>query len=160
FIGNRLMPAYATGVVGTRGVRLAEEQIYRISGGRTGAGKKTGKLINASISHESRSASLKEIKRKLNIPKSQHPINQRMVPLKHSNGNWILDSNKRPIMTRELTYEINGKKIVIQDHSVGHDFGGIGNQPSHHNVRPIENTRTGKVEGMEDHYYFKKRNKK
>ncbi|MBA4538042.1 type IV secretion protein Rhs [Bacillus aquiflavi] len=83
-----------------------------------------------------------------------------MVPLKHSNGNWILDSNKRPIMTRELTYEINGKKIVIQDHSVGHDFGGIGNQPSHHNVRPIENTRTGKVEGMEDHYYFKKRNKK
>ncbi|MBA4538229.1 hypothetical protein H1Z61_14065, partial [Bacillus aquiflavi] len=38
FIGNRLMPAYATGVVGTRGVRLAEEQIYRISGGKVSVG--------------------------------------------------------------------------------------------------------------------------
>ncbi|UAC48794.1 hypothetical protein K6959_02180 [Bacillus aquiflavi] len=38
FIGNRLMPAYATGVVGTRGVRLAEEQIYRISGGKVSGG--------------------------------------------------------------------------------------------------------------------------
>ncbi|UAC47345.1 hypothetical protein K6959_11570 [Bacillus aquiflavi] len=40
------MPAYATGVVGTRGVRLAEEQIYRISGGKVSAGVGgTGKKI-------------------------------------------------------------------------------------------------------------------
>lgn len=65
-------------------------------------------------------------------------------------------------MTRESTYEIGGKTVIIQDHSFGHDFGegGIGNQPSHHNVRPPENTRTGKVDGMEDHYYFDMRNKK
>ncbi len=51
---------------------------------------------------------------------------------------------------------------MIQDHSAGHDFGegGVGDQPSHHNVRPSENTRTGKVAGMEDHYYFCRRNNK
>ena len=83
-----------------------------------------------------------------------------MVHLTDSNGNWILGENKLPVISRELTYEVNGNKIVIQDHSFGHDFGegGIGNQPSHYNVRPIENTRTGKVKGMKDHYYFIKRN--
>ncbi|MEM5643704.1 HNH/endonuclease VII fold putative polymorphic toxin [Bacillus toyonensis] len=30
----------------------------------------------------------------------------------------------------------------------------------HHNVRPEYNTRTGQVDGMGDHYYFEKRNKK
>ncbi|WP_281220697.1 HNH/endonuclease VII fold putative polymorphic toxin [Melghirimyces thermohalophilus] len=25
-------------------------------------------------------------------------------------------------MTRELTYEVNGKKVVIQDHSAGHQY--------------------------------------
>ena len=109
-----------------------------------------------------RSASLREVKRQLDIPMSQHPIRQDMVPLTDASGNWILNANKQPIMTRELTYDVNGKKIVIQDHSAGHNFGegGIGDQPSHHNVRPAENTRTGKVEGMEDHYYFDKRNNK
>jgi hypothetical protein len=91
---------------------------------------------------------------------SQQPIKQEMVPLRDMNGNRILDKNNKPVMARELTYEVNGKKIVVQDHSAGHDFGGIGDQPPHHNVRPIENTDTGKVEGMEKHYYFNKRNKK
>ncbi len=120
------------------------------------------KKIEGENSHESRGASLKEIKRQLNIPKSQHPISQKMVPLTDSNGKWILNDNKQPIMTRELTYEVKGQKIVIQDHSAGHDFGqgGIGDQPPHHNVRPEYNTRTGQVDGMADHYYFEKRNKK
>lgn len=93
---------------------------------------------------------------------SQQPISQKMVPLTDANGNRILNASKQPVMTRELTYDINGRKVVIQDHSAGHNFGqgGIGDQPSHHNVRPAENTRTGKVEGMEDHYYFDKRNNK
>ena len=65
-------------------------------------------------------------------------------------------------MTRELTYKLGNKEIIIQDHSLGHDFGegGTGDQPPHHNVRPIENPRTGKVEGMDDHYYFCDRNRK
>jgi hypothetical protein len=85
-----------------------------------------------------------------------------MVPLTDASGKRILDSNKQPIMTRELTYDVNGEKIVIQDHSAGHEFGqgGIGDQPSHFNVRPAENTRNGKVDGMNDHYYFYYRNNK
>ncbi|UDB53166.1 pre-toxin TG domain-containing protein [Bacillus safensis] len=112
--------------------------------------------------HESRKASLKEIKRQLNIPRTQNPESQKMVPLTDKNGKRILNEKNQPILTRELTYEVNGKKIVIQDHSNGHDFGegGIGNQPSHHNVRPEHNTRNGKVEGVEDHYYFERRNNK
>lgn len=85
-----------------------------------------------------------------------------MVPLTDGAGNRTLNEMKQPIMTRELTYEINGKRVIIQDHWAGHKFGerGVGDQPSHYNVRPPENTRTGKVEGRDDHYYFNKRNKK
>lgn len=109
-------------------------------------------------SNEYRRASLREIKRELDIPMSQKPINQEMVPLRDMDGNRILNKNKQPVMSRELTYDVKGEKIVIQDHSEGHDFGGVGDQPSHHNVRPIENTDTGKIKGMEKHYYFNKRN--
>ncbi|WP_155859640.1 HNH/endonuclease VII fold putative polymorphic toxin [Acinetobacter sp. LMB-5] len=94
---------------------------------------------------------------------SQQPIRQKMVPLTDKNGKRILNQNNMPIMTRELTYNVKGKEIVIQDHSAGHDFGeagGKGNQPSHHNVRPAENTRTGTVDGMDDHFYFDCRNSK
>ena len=126
-------------------------------------GKKTSLNTGADkASNEYRRASLREIKRQLDIPMSQQPTSQKMVPLTDANGNLILKASKQPVMTRELTYDINGRKVVIQDHSAGHNFGqgGIGDQPSHHNVRPTENTRTGKVEGMEKHYYFDKRNNK
>ena len=102
-----------------------------------------------------RRASLRDIRKKLGIPMSQQPIRQKMVPLTGKNGKRILNQNNMPIMTRELIYNVKGKEIVIQDHSVGHDFGeadGKGNQPSHHNVRPAENTRTGTVDGMDDHF--------
>ena len=110
----------------------------------------------ANTAFASRKQAFNQIKKDLDIPSSQQPISQKMIPLTDANGNRILDANKQPIMSRELTYEVNGKKIVIQDHSAGHDFGegGIGNQPSHFNVRPADNTRTGKVEGTQDHYYF------
>ncbi|HGH4569922.1 TPA: hypothetical protein ACQ75Q_001574 [Bacillus thuringiensis] len=54
-------------------------------------------------------ASLKEIKRQLNIPRFQHPISQKMVPLTDSNGKRILNDNKKPIITREFTYEVKGQ---------------------------------------------------
>ena len=81
-----------------------------------------------------------------------------MVPLTDSNGKRILNDNKQPIMTREFTYEVK----VNQDHSEGHKFGegGVGDHPPHHNVRPEYNTRIGQVDGMEDYYYFEKRNNK
>ncbi|MGR3911640.1 RHS repeat-associated core domain-containing protein, partial [Burkholderia sp. SR8] len=111
---------------------------------------------------KSRRSSLRDIRRQLGIPLSQQPISQKMVPLTDSSGNWLLGDNNKPVMTRELTYQVGGKNVVIQDHSAGHVFGegGIGDQPSHHNVRPEENTRTGKIQGMDDHYYFDCRNKK
>ena len=86
-----------------------------------------------------------------------------MVPMTDKNGKAIFDQNHRPIMTRELTYQVDGKDIVIQDHSAGHKNGeknSKDNQSCDLNVRPAENTRNGKVEGMQDHYYFEKRNKK
>jgi hypothetical protein len=108
-----------------------------------------------------RKASLREIQRQLGIAMSQQPIKQEMVPLTNSDKSWILDRNKQPIMTRELTYQVGGKNVVIQDHSAGHYYkDGVGDQPSHHNVRPDDNTRTGSVDGMDDHYYFDCRNKK
>ncbi|MBJ8433001.1 RHS domain-containing protein [Acinetobacter pittii] len=110
-----------------------------------------------------RRASLRDIRKKLGIPMSQQPIRQKMVPLTDKNGKRILNQNNMPIMTRELTYNVKGKEIVIQDHSAGHDFGeadGKDNQPSHHNVRPAEKTRTGTVDGMDDHFYFDCRNSK
>ncbi|MFS2208002.1 RHS repeat-associated core domain-containing protein [Variovorax sp. Varisp36] len=112
--------------------------------------------------HPTRRASLREIRRQLGIPMSQQPIGQKMIPLTDSTGGWILGEDKKPIMTRELTYQVNGKNVVVQDHSAGHYYGegGVGDQPSHHNVRPEQNTRTGKVDGMDDHYYFNCRNKK
>ncbi|WP_296227819.1 RHS repeat-associated core domain-containing protein [Ralstonia sp. UBA689] len=109
-----------------------------------------------------RRASLRDIRRQLAIPMSQQPISQKMVPLTDSTGARILGDDKRPIMTRELTYRVNGKNVIIQDHSAGHSFGegGVGDQPSHHNVRPEDRPRTGSVDGMSDHYYFDCRNKK
>lgn len=111
---------------------------------------------------QTRRASLREVRRQLGIPMSQQPTSQKMVPLTDSSGAWILGNDKHPIMTRELTYQLNGKNVIIQDHSAGHYYneGGVGDQPSHHNVRPEDNTRTGKVDGMDDHYHFNCRNKK
>jgi toxin YqcG len=65
----------------------------------------------------------------------------------------------------DLTCEVKGKKVVIQDHSTGHQYpGGVGNQGSHHNVRPTDPKgnpiRNGKVGGAKDHYYFDYRNRK
>ena len=70
-------------------------------------------------------------------------------------GKAILGKNGKPIMTREYTYaKPNGGKVIIQDHSAGHQFGqgGVGDQGPHFNVRPPENTRTGSVDGTQDHY--------
>lgn len=70
-------------------------------------------------------------------------------------GRYVIkDISGKLIITRVYYYKNRrGKTIVLQDHSAGHKKG---NQGSHFNVRPIENTRTGHVEGTEDHYPFKK----
>ena len=76
-----------------------------------------------------------------------------------SANNPILDNKGKPIMSREYEFtRANGSKIIIQDHSAGHNFGaldGIGDQKAHLNVRPYDLSRTGKVEGTKSHYNFK-----
>ena len=104
-----------------------------------------------------RKGAFNQAKRDSGIPRSQQPDSVNHVPLTDMNGKSILGSDGKPIMTREYTYtRADGSKVVIQDHSAGHKFGqgGIGDQGSHFNVRPIENTRTGSVPGTLGHYPF------
>ncbi|MBJ2247558.1 HNH/endonuclease VII fold putative polymorphic toxin [Pseudomonas haemolytica] len=57
----------------------------------------------------------------------------------------------------EFTRE-NSQRVVIQEHSAGHKFGapgGIGDQEAHFNLRPIGNTRHGKLKDAKDHYNFR-----
>ena len=74
----------------------------------------------------------------------------------NKNGKAILDNNGKPTTTREYTFtNSDGKKVIVQDHGAGHQCpNGVGNQGSHFNVRPPENTRTGKILGTKEHYPF------
>ncbi|MFD6401028.1 HNH/endonuclease VII fold putative polymorphic toxin [Nocardia sp. NPDC060249] len=68
----------------------------------------------------------------------------------------VLDENQE-IMTEKYHFTAgNGNRIVIQDHSAGRrdGKGGVGDQGLHVNVRPIENTRTGKLPGTLGCYPF------
>ncbi|EPG0371020.1 HNH/endonuclease VII fold putative polymorphic toxin [Photobacterium damselae] len=104
-----------------------------------------------------RNGALRQAKKDAGILRSQHPERINRVPLTDNNGKSIIGEDGRPIMTREYYYtNRDGKKIVIQDHGAGHNFGqgGIGDQGPHFNIRPIENTRTGTVSGTLKHYPF------
>ncbi|GID25665.1 HNH/endonuclease VII fold putative polymorphic toxin [Paractinoplanes brasiliensis] len=103
----------------------------------------------------SRSAAFRDAKRDLKIPMSKVPDKVERVPMTDKFGNPVLDANKQRVMTREYHFtRDDGSKVVIQDHSAGHQFGegGVGDQGRHLNVRPGDNTRTGKVEGTAQHY--------
>lgn len=79
------------------------------------------------------------------------------VPMTDRNGKAVLGDDGKPVTTREYTFTKEDKsKVVIQDHSAGHPQFGKDDPGSHFNVRPAENTRTGKVEGTQKHYPFKK----
>ncbi|WP_332405598.1 HNH/endonuclease VII fold putative polymorphic toxin, partial [Vibrio metschnikovii] len=120
--------------------------------------------------NNSRKGAFKQAKRDAGIPFSQNPdkvFNEKtgfmsqynQVKMTDSSGSPILGENGKPIWTREYQFTRgDGSKVVIQDHSAGHYYGenGIGDQGAHFNVRPIENTRTGKVAGTLPHYDFKR----
>ena len=113
-----------------------------------------------------RKGALNQIKKDLGLNANESPVSQEMVMLRKDNGAPVIENGKI-IYSREMTYDVRGKGIknerkeiinyvVIQDHSYGHRYAnGVGNQASHFNVRPITNTKTGKVSGMKGHYYFK-----
>jgi hypothetical protein len=121
-----------------------------------------------------RRGAFRQAKRDANIPVSQQPntvYNSRTkryeqyneVPMLGADKKPIKDSNGNIVYTKEYHYtNKDGEDIVIQDHGAGHQFGegGTGDQGSHFNVRPSENTNTGKVPNTKSHYDFKKRKKK
>lgn len=73
-------------------------------------------------------------------------------------GKKVLDSKGMPIQTRNYEFECYDKKIVIQEHSLGHVKAtpGHGADP-HFNIRPIDNLNTGHVAGTHGHYNFPKK---
>ena len=114
----------------------------------------------------SRKEALNHIKNDLGIPKSQSPVSQKMVFLEDGAGNKILRKDGQFMMSRQLTYDVRGlglkdsqgniiNTVIVQDHSYGHHYpNGVGDQPSHFNVRPETNPRTGHVQGTQEHYIF------
>lgn len=101
-----------------------------------------------------RSGAMTQAKKDAKVPRSQKPQAVDKVKMTDGNGKTMKDSQGNVVYTREYTHQTtNGKTVVIQDHSAGHEKGGQG---PHLNVRPIENTRTGNVEGTKDHYEFDK----
>lgn len=126
-------------------------------------GKEVRKEVQEQVKESvSRKGAFKEAKRDAGIPKSQQPdkIDGKQsvkVPMTDKFGKTILGEDGKPINTREYHYtKQDGTKVVIQDHSAGHgQFGGEAAKP-HFNVRPEENTRTGKLPDTKDHYPFKK----
>ena len=92
------------------------------------------------------------------VPVSQHLDSVSRAPMTDMNGKVILGENGKPIMTREYLFtRRDGSKIIIQDHSAGHDFGRPdrrGNQGPHFNVRPANDPRQGNVPGTRGHYPF------
>ena len=124
-------------------------------------------LASCSAKFPSRRAAFRAAKRDAGIPMTQRPDkiynpktgfygDHRNVRMTDSKNNPILDKNGNQIWTREYQFtKADGTKIVIQDHSAGHQYpDGIGNQGSHFNVRPIDNIRTGSVPGTFGHYEF------
>ena len=117
-------------------------------------------------SDTSRRTALNSIKQDLGLNGNESPVSQKMVILTKDNGDPVIENGKI-IYSREMKYDVKGKGVknehneiidyvVVQDHSYGHRYkNGIGNQPSHFNVRPIINTKNGKVSGTKEHYYFK-----
>ncbi|WP_349830387.1 HNH/endonuclease VII fold putative polymorphic toxin [Brenneria sp. L4-2C] len=74
-----------------------------------------------------------------------------------------MDTNHNPISTREYYYtRSDGSKIVIQEHSAGHNYGPpgtAGNQGPHFNPReydPISGagSRNDSFPGLPEHYNF------
>ena len=118
----------------------------------------------------SRSGAFRQAKLDAKIPMSQHPETVfdpengdygqfRHVRMKDMRGREILSNDGKPILTREYEFtRENSQRVVIQEHSAGHKFGapgGIGDQGAHFNLRPIENTRHGKLKDAKDHYNFR-----
>jgi len=112
----------------------------------------------------SRSEAFNKAKQDLGIPSSQQPVMMKVKengvelnpPLTDQFGNKIKDPKTgQPIRYREYEYTLpDGKKIYIQEHSIGHSFPDGGVVEPHFNLRPAEDRRNGTIPGLPDHYFF------
>jgi hypothetical protein len=125
--------------------------LYELQGGEEGGGA-------ALTTEPGRGGAFAQAKRDAGIPVSQQPDSVSRVEMTDPNGKVVLGENGKPIMTREYLFtRADGSKVIIQDHSAGHDFGrpdGRGNQGPHFNVRPADRPRHGEVPGTKGHYPF------
>jgi RHS repeat-associated protein len=97
-----------------------------------------------------------EAKKDAGVPTSQQPSSQKTVPVTDSNGKQIVTDGK-PQTSRETTHTTgDGKTVVIQVHGQGHTYPDGGTVGPHVNVRPVEDTRHGTVDGTKPHYPFTK----
>ena len=113
-------------------------------------------MINSATGTKgSRRKAMTSLKKDAKIPRSQQSSKVAKVKMTDGNGKTVKNSDGKVVNTTEYTHTTtDGNKVVIQDHSAGHTKG---NQGPHLNVRPAENTRTGKVEGTKSHYEFDKK---
>jgi toxin YqcG len=101
---------------------------------------------------DSRTQAFQQAKRDANISRTAQPLKVDHVDMVE-NGKRVM-VNGQVVKTREYHYRTNdGKVVVIQEHTAGHQgsLAPAGGMP-HLNVRPIENTRTGRVAGTAAHY--------
>jgi hypothetical protein len=72
-----------------------------------------------------RKSAFRDAKRDAGIPLTQHPDGVKSdVPLLDKNNKQIRDENGVDVTTREYTYTApDGEKRIIQEHSLGHQFG-------------------------------------
>ncbi|GAB2722943.1 hypothetical protein GCM10010442_50280 [Kitasatospora kifunensis] len=87
------------------------------------------------------------------------PLDEDWVPSTDRSGKQILDENYQPVYFHQEYYETtSGDIIVYQDHYTGHSFGdpnGVGDQPPHVHVRPLDDPRNGVLPPpAEAHYYY------
>ncbi|PAU64643.1 hypothetical protein BZL41_09380, partial [Pseudomonas sp. PIC25] len=112
---------------------------------------------------DSRSEAFREAKRDARVPVNAEPIKVGRVPLEE-NGRPVLDKSNNPIMTREYHYKnIDGERVVIQEHSYGHSEFPADHSSSkpHFNVReydPISGdavrNKTFHLQSVAGHYVF------
>ncbi|OCG72780.1 hypothetical protein A9G42_11755 [Gilliamella sp. Nev6-6] len=105
----------------------------------------------------SRKEAFRAAKKDAGIPMNQSPTKVGKVYLLDKNQNKIFDPiTKKPIMSREYHFtRSDGKHIIIQEHSLGHDFGGIGDQGPHFNLRELTRDGVIQLKGALEHYSFK-----
>jgi hypothetical protein len=102
---------------------------------------------------DNRKLAFNQAKKDAKIASTIHPYKVESVPM-IENSKQVLDSDFKPVFTRQYYYKNDeGIDIVIQEHTFGHSEGSrdTGLLP-HFNVRPITNTKTGKVDGTAGHY--------